>query len=244
MKKVLLWSFALTVFCTPVIAQTVITGTVTDTQGVPMPGAKVQVKGTHENVLTNMDGTFSIVSGQSDPKLKIEYVGWKSATVNGEDGMTIQLGTGSATKYEWFAGLNVAFPELKLGSVAPGVMFGRVKKYGWYVKGQFNGTVSTVYGTGWFTGKDKRRYWSASAGAVAKVYKFVYAYLGAGYENRDVAWEYQDGTYCKSGDSYKGAMIDAGVLVRYKRYYAQGGIQLSAENDFYPKGNFGLGIYF
>ena len=61
-------------------------------------------------------------------------------------------------------------------------MFGCVKDYGWYVKGQFNGTVSVVDGTGWYTGNEKRRFWSASAGAVARVYGPLFAYLGAGYE--------------------------------------------------------------
>lgn len=244
MKKVLLWSIALTAFCLPMAAQTVITGTVTDTKGMPMPGAKVQIKGTDEKVLTNMDGTFSIMSGQKKPKLKVNYVGWKTTTVNGENGITIRLDNGSTRGYEWFAGANVVFPEFKLNSIAPGIMVGRVKDYGWYLKGQFNGTVSSTDGNGWFTGKEKRRYWSASAGAVLKAYKFIYGYVGAGYEARNIYWEHHDGTYHKSDDSYNGGMIDLGVMLRWKMFYVQGGTQVSIGNNFYPKGNFGLGVYF
>ena len=244
MNKVLLLSVALAFFSTSMTAQSVITGTVTDTQGVPMPGAKVQVKGTDEKVLTNMDGTFSIASEQSNPKLRVEYVGWKSVTVNGMDGMNIQMGTSKLTKYHWFAGVNVAIPEFKLNTLSPGVMFGCVKDYGWYVKGQFSGTVSVVDGTGWYTGNEKRRYWSVSAGALARIYGPLFAYLGAGYEERNIYWEFQDGTYCKADASYNGAMGDIGLMYRYKKFYIQGGVQLAINSNMYAKGNFGLGIYF
>ena len=37
------------------VAQTTVTGTVVDTKGQPMPGARVQVKGTGESVVTHCE---------------------------------------------------------------------------------------------------------------------------------------------------------------------------------------------
>ena len=89
MKKLLMLSVALATLSMPAMAQNAITGTVTDTKGAPMPGAKVQIKGTNESVLTNMDGTFSIVTNKKNPKLRAEYAGWDATTKTGKDGMVI-----------------------------------------------------------------------------------------------------------------------------------------------------------
>lgn len=251
MNKVLLLSVALAAFCMPVAAQTAITGTVTDTKGVPMPGAKVQVKGTNESVLTNMDGTFSIVTDRPNPKLTAEYAGWATTTERGKDGMTIKMGkTGwlrfKPERYNVFFGVNAAFPDTNPKYAAPGLMIGVVKNFGLYVKGQFNGTVDDVGGEGWFTGNDKRKYWSASGGLIARVKGPIYLYAGCGYEDRTVYWEFQDGEYAKHYENcYDGVMVEAGAMLRFGRFFVQGGVQVNAEENLqFPKGNFGLGIYF
>lgn len=247
-------SVVLAAISMPVMAQTAITGTVTDTKGVPMPGARVQVKGTNESALTNMDGTFSIVTSKAKPKVRAEYAGWNPATKAGKDGMTIKMGKSGwlrfkPEKYEWLVGVNAAFPDDKIKHASPGIMVGRVKNFGWYVKGQFNGTVSNTdnhYNSGWFNGNDKQKYWSASGGVIARVYGPFYVYGGYGYEERNVYWEFMDGAYYKNDDSYNGVMVDLGMMVRYSRFFVQVGIQQNAKeiDSKLRKGNFGLGIYF
>ena len=254
MKKLLMLSVALATLAMPAMAQTAITGTVTDTKGVPMPGAKVQVKGTNESVLTNMDGTFSIVTNRNNPKLRAEYAGWDATTKAGKDGMIIRMGKSSwlnfkPEKYQLFAGINAALPDANLKYASPGIMLGIVKDYGLYLKGQFNGTVNhdkCEYNDGWFTGNEKRKYYSASAGLIGRFYGPFYAYAGCGFEKRSLYWEFQDGEYWKTPESYDGVMVELGVMVRAGRFYIQAGAQQNAEeiDNKRLKGNFGVGIYF
>ena len=260
MNKTLLLSMALAACSQFVVAQTIINGTVTDTKGVPMPGARVQVKGTNESVLTNMDGTFSIVTPTASSKLQAEYVGWSTTTKTGKDGMVIKMGKQNwmqPESYQWFVALNAAFPSdnlktLKDFNFSPGIMFGRVKNFGWYVKGQYNGTVDDVeYYSDWYTGNDKRKYWSVSGGGIARVYGPLYLYLGAGYAERNVYWEFQSGDYEKHrNDCYEGAMGELGLMVRIKNFLLFGGAQNTFEDfcfddfDRHVVGNFGIGIYF
>ncbi len=253
MKKLLMLSVALATLAMPSMAQTAITGTVTDTKGVPMPGAKVQVKGTNESVLTNMDGTFSIVTNKNNPKLRAEYAGWDATTKKGKDGMTIKMGKSSwlnykPEKYQIFAGISAVFPDANPKYAAPGLMVGVVKDYGFYLKGQFNGKPIDgypYYNEGWFNGNEKRRYWGASAGLIGRAYGPFYLYAGCGYEERNIYWEYQNGDYWETPDCYSGVMVDAGLMVRVSRFYVQAGVQANTkEIKDYLKGNFGVGIYF
>jgi hypothetical protein len=255
MKKLLMLSVALAAMSMPVMAQTAITGTVTDTKGVPMPGARVQVKGTNENVLTNMDGTFSVVTSTAKPKLTAEYVGWTTTTKKGRDGMVIKMSKGGSgwlhfkpERTQFFLGVNAVFPDDKPKYAAPGVMLGVVKNVGLYLKGQFNGVVDDVDdgpSSGWFTGNEKRKYWSASGGLMLRALGPIYLYAGCGYEQRNIYWEFQDGEYLEMDGGYDGVMVEGGLMLRFGRFFAQGGAQFNAKEDMgKTKGNFGVGIYF
>ncbi|WP_073098431.1 SusC/RagA family TonB-linked outer membrane protein [Leeuwenhoekiella marinoflava] len=72
--------------------QRTITGTVTDNEGVLLPGASVQVAGTSKGVTTDFDGNFSIEADTGDV-LEISYVGFKSTrlTIEAQSQYTIQL---------------------------------------------------------------------------------------------------------------------------------------------------------
>jgi TonB-linked SusC/RagA family outer membrane protein len=62
---------------TAVYAQKItITGTVTDEKGVSLPGATVQVKGTSQGVLTDVNGKYSIDVASSDVTLTFSFVGY------------------------------------------------------------------------------------------------------------------------------------------------------------------------
>ena len=71
------------------LAQTSVSGTVSDSSGVPLPGATVIVAGTSNGVTTDFDGVYSISASEGDV-LSISYVGFvtqnvtigASATVN------------------------------------------------------------------------------------------------------------------------------------------------------------------
>ena len=55
-----------------------LSGTVTDAQGVPLPGADVMIKGTSIGTVTNFDGNFKIESPETEGLLMISYVGFIS----------------------------------------------------------------------------------------------------------------------------------------------------------------------
>jgi TonB-linked SusC/RagA family outer membrane protein len=65
------WSFA----------QQNITGTVSDSAGVPIPGATVLVSGTNNGVTTDFDGNYSIMASEGDV-LSVSYVGYAAQSVS------------------------------------------------------------------------------------------------------------------------------------------------------------------
>ena len=74
-KLLLLW---LVLFCmvTQLLAQNrTVAGKVTDANGIPIPGATVQIKGTNTGTVTKNDGTFSISVPNNSSTLTISSVG-------------------------------------------------------------------------------------------------------------------------------------------------------------------------
>ncbi|WP_026969833.1 SusC/RagA family TonB-linked outer membrane protein [Algoriphagus terrigena] len=70
----------------------VVTGTVTDETGAPLPGAAILVKGTTNGTITDLDGNFSIdVAG--DAILVVSYLGYtpKEVAVAGLSTLSVQL---------------------------------------------------------------------------------------------------------------------------------------------------------
>jgi len=81
MKYQLLLTAALFFLSIPVVAQKNITGKVTDSKGIPLPGVSVKVKGTSRGTSTNDVGNFSIQAAPND-QLEISIVGYKSQTIS------------------------------------------------------------------------------------------------------------------------------------------------------------------
>ena len=76
MKKQIL-SFLIALLCTSAMAmaQRTITGTVTDAGGEPVIGASVNVQGSTEGTVTDIDGHFTLPGVPSDATITISYVG-------------------------------------------------------------------------------------------------------------------------------------------------------------------------
>ena len=62
------------------LAQTSVSGTVSDSSGVPLPGATVLVAGTSNGVTTDFDGIYSISASEGDV-LSVSYVGFVTQNV-------------------------------------------------------------------------------------------------------------------------------------------------------------------
>lgn len=67
-------------------------GKVTDTNGQPLPGVSVVVKGSRRGALTRLDGSFEL-NAPADAVLLFTYIGYKPQEVNAgvQSGITIQL---------------------------------------------------------------------------------------------------------------------------------------------------------
>lgn len=61
-------------------AQKTVTGTVSDPDGLTLPGVTVSVKGTNEAVVTDIDGRYSI-NAAGDATLVFSFVGFVSQEV-------------------------------------------------------------------------------------------------------------------------------------------------------------------
>lgn len=61
--------------------QTTVSGTVTDENGVPLPGATVLEVGTTNGVSTDFDGNYAITLTGDSPELEFSYIGYASQTI-------------------------------------------------------------------------------------------------------------------------------------------------------------------
>ena len=74
------------------LAQTSVSGTVSDSSGVPLPGATVVVAGTSNGVTTDFDGVYSISASEGDV-LSVSYVGFitQNVTVGASASVNVTL---------------------------------------------------------------------------------------------------------------------------------------------------------
>lgn len=233
-------------------AQT-ITGTVVDSKGNPMPGAKVEVSGNNSNcVLTDMDGKFTIdANGRS---VTSTYVGWASKTEKAADGMEIKMRKNNPilswrpARRQFFIGFAPAFGN----GFAPGLILGTVKNAGWYTKLQFSGVPgqfadaptfrhnSSYYRSvtrdyGGLTGGTQDRYASITFGYLKRVYGPIYVNVGNGISSFSHMLETANGEYMYDKDCSRdyNFTVDFGVMVRYNNFFLQGG----AQANIYPSGD-------
>mgnify|MGYP003113526136 CR=1 FL=1 len=73
--------------------QNIVSGTITDDNGQPLPGANVVEKGTTNGVTADFDGNFSLTLTKESPVLVISYVGFSTQeiAVDGQTNLSISL---------------------------------------------------------------------------------------------------------------------------------------------------------
>ncbi len=97
MKKCLLTLSSLLFFCAFMTAQN-IKGKVSATNGEPLVGASVVVKGTQTGAVTDLDGNYEITNAKGATTLVFSFVGFdtKEVAVNGQTKIDMTLSEGSA----------------------------------------------------------------------------------------------------------------------------------------------------
>ena len=75
------------------LQQNQVKGTVTDSNGAPIPGANILEKGTTNGVQTDFDGNFVLSVSNNNAVLVVSYVGFTSReiSVNGQTSINVQL---------------------------------------------------------------------------------------------------------------------------------------------------------
>ena len=73
-------------------AQTQLSGSVTDANGEPIPGATVIIQGTNNGTTSDFDGNFTIAVEQ-DQNIEVSYLGYTAQTIqfNGQDNLAVSL---------------------------------------------------------------------------------------------------------------------------------------------------------
>lgn len=87
-KNILLLSSIL--FTSIIYSQTIITGTVSDENGMPLAGVNIAVKGTQKGTFSDFDGKYSIETN-SNAILEFSYIGYLTQSVNIEGKSTINI---------------------------------------------------------------------------------------------------------------------------------------------------------
>jgi len=85
-----------------------ITGTIKDSSnGIPIPGATVLVKGTTNGVATNLEGYYELTLSSNDSIIIVSYVGYEAVEININGNTVINVD------------LNISMTELDCRSSTP-----------------------------------------------------------------------------------------------------------------------------
>ena len=157
----------------------------------------------------------------------------------------------------------MVMPVAGIGStISYGLMVGVVKKFGWYLKAKYDfksqettdectSAGTNLQGTPmWFTGETASSRLAITTGAMLRVAKPLYLYMGAGYGYKKLAWEMAEGEAGTHSDRWAenkdetatGVEADLGLVLRAKNFAITAGLQ---SNSFkYFEATVGLGIMF
>lgn len=254
-KYFILWLF-LALVIQAADAQRTLKGRVIDKDGNPIAGAKVENANGNEQVTTDMNGRFTLETRLDVKKVNVYYTGMQTTKKKAKQHMLIKMGQTNwwnekPNKYKWLIGVETAIPDMDEVKPAFGLTIGRVKNFGWYLKGVYSSSQSTVgetsgsTGDPWMTGEMKPSYWSAVVGGIVRLNSPFHLYVGVGYVDRKVAWESLEGDYYEyDDDTYNGAAIDVGLMFKVKMIFLNFGIQTCLNSFDSAVGNFGIGVCF
>lgn len=148
-----------------ITAKDTVTGTVIGKDKEPLPGAKVEIIGQPYSTYTDIDGRFNIKCEQGAKKVRVSYPKARDVKQKISPDMTVRIGRNwreDPENYQWFVDANIGigitrtkfnrnsfdisswdglyYPdfdtyEKRFKAPSVSIMAGRVKAYGWYVRG-------------------------------------------------------------------------------------------------------------
>lgn len=273
MKKTIIAFLTMAGALLPAIAQETVTGVVVDKKGNPLPGVWIEVPNSDGPTISDLDGTFTLnIMNPGKQKLTASYAGMNQRKVKVKDGMRIKMSESSwrTAPSDWntFVEVIAAVPTFKtereeICNPAFGLMVGRVKKFGYYVKGVTNFFKShdtegryDSYDS-MLLDKQRYEYWSLTAGGLLRLGSPLHLYLGAGYSSYQFKIRsLSDGWYDVDSRSQDAFTLDIGFMLRIKKFTISVGTNGSFfarewcdthdkyHDDIRCAGNFGIGYSF
>lgn len=233
-------------------AQNVLKGKVVDHDGNPIAGAKVENAKGNEQTTTDMNGQFFLEADLPVKKVNVYYMGLQTAHKKAKADMLVKMSgicwwSTKPEKYSWFVGPQVAITSRNYIKPVFGLTIGRVKNWGWYVKGLYSKGSDNDYGTfdTWTTNDFTPGYWSATGGIIRRCFGQIHLYAGAGYSSMDRGIKHTDGYYdsviIKGED---GITYELGLTLRMKHFFINGGGMFKESGATHAIANFGLGYIF
>jgi hypothetical protein len=257
MKNVFILGFFLLIGGSQSFAQNVVRGKVTDMKGNPIPGAKIEVKGGAESTISELDGTFSLETKKSVKKVKVYYVGLQTKVQNIKPDMLIKLHNtnwwnGIPGKQIWFISVQSGFFNNRTSNPSLGLMIGRMKSFGWYVKGVYSKdpvTDVSYHSSYWTTSNKESGFQSITGGFICRLGCPIHLYLGTGLATRKVAWQLCDGKYEDTDNSYNTIAVDLGLIMKFGRVMINGGSIIISRHGYFDGtvklgANVGIGLCF
>ena len=235
MKKILLFLTFWVMSLTSMWCQTTLSGKVTDNKGVPIPGARISIKGSDVHTLSGFDGTYTLVSENPFKKVVVDYVGYKSVVMPVSNAEEISLTRKMFIDNVFIAASAGVFPHASYG-----LRIGYVDRFGGYV--QYRSDVRSrdydwvcdTYGYSgdaflWTTGNYEKTRMQATAGVIARLCKGVYAYGGLGYGTWNVYWEDYSSKWARVKDfSCEGLAAETGIMFRLGAFAVSAGVSTTA----------------
>lgn len=209
MKKIIFIALMLGI-AFPIMAQNTreIKGTAIDKNGNPLPGVRIEATGGAENTVTDADGTFTIEVSRYLKSLTATYPGMKTKKLRLlSDTNNILCEMREAPSLRWFVNGMGSFTVAPKFIGEGGVMFGQMGNWGWFLKGLVGASPDSnghIFG-------------SASVGAIKRIVKPMYIYLGAGFGS--AAYYNSSYYYGYRYLDYGGICIDLGFIFNIKDHF-------------------------
>ena len=241
-------------------AQTVIRGKIVDKKGVPVPGAKVSVKGGVESTLSEFDGSYYLIDGDDSKRVAVDYVGYnpRKVKISGNNIDIVMtksnLWNRVPSKMNWLVSLQSTFPE-NFEQPSFGLMLGCVRKFGGYIKATGGFLPGQTVETDEVKANLKTPLTTATGGVIIRLGSAMHLTFGGGYAARKAVLTVEHEGIKTPTDlseySYSTAAVDMGIMLILGHININAGTIFPLDRALseghmrmFQIGNFGIGFNF
>ena len=196
-------------------------------------------------------GDLGKISSGGDKSIKYDHSEVKQELAGKQLDFKVEVLSKNVIRREYLiAGTASVYPGLSYG-----LMVGTVRKTGFYIKARSNfvfpassyscniSGVMDSGGTIWANGSESRSRFVITGGMIYHASPWIYPYAGVGYGSKQLfLQDVQDNWAAVSDLSYKGVSLDAGLLLKIRKFVLSAGVCNTAFK--YTEGEIGVGFLF